>query len=155
MKSTTAVGLIALVLLAGCTPPTDEPTKQERPVRLQFNNTINETSTFEVSVVQRPVNLTIRYHDERVGNHQISEGVGVIDPGENQTFKRIEFPDSAYSHGQYTVEPGESNRAEIDEQHLPVNFAVVVVVYETENQIESYVTANCDDLDLIGLRGSC
>ena len=144
--------LVVLVIFGGCVLPIDQPTKQERPARLQFNNTINEVTTFEISVVQRPANLTVYYHDERVGTGSIGEGILVADSGENQTFKRIELPDSAYFHGRYTVEPGESNRTEINEQHLPVNFAVVIVVYEQENQIESYVTANCDDLDLIGLR---
>lgn len=146
------IGLAALVVLSGCTLPIDQPTKQERPARLQFNNTINETTTFEVSVVQRPANLTVYYHDERVGHGTITEGAVNANSGENQTFKRIELPDSAYFHGRFTVEPGESNRTEIDEQHLPVNFAVVVTVYETENHIQSYVTMNCDDLDLAGLR---
>jgi hypothetical protein len=144
--------LIVLVLIAGCTLPSDEPTKQERPVRLQFNNTINATPTFEVFVVQRPANLTVRYHDERVGTGPISEGIVVAESGDNQTYKAIELSDSAYFRGRYTVKPNESDRTEIDEQHLPVNFAVVIVVSETETQIEAYVTANCDDLDLIGLR---
>jgi len=150
MRSTVAFGLVALVVLAGCTLPIDQPTKQERPVRLQLNNTINATPTFEVSVVERPANITVRYHDERIGESSITEGVLVAESGENQTYKAVELPESARLHGRYTLEPGESTETAID--HLPVNFAVVVAVYQDENKIVSYVTANCDDLDLTALR---
>jgi len=146
------LGLGILLVLAGCTLPIDQPTKQEHPVRLQFNNTINETTTFEVSVVQRPANITVYLNDGRVGEGLITEGSTVAYSGENQTYKRIELPDSAYFHGRFTVKPGESNRTEINEQHLPVNFALVITVYETENQIQAYTTMNCDDLDLNGYR---
>jgi hypothetical protein len=150
MGSTTAFGLIALVLIAGCTLPIDQPTKQERPVRLQLNNSIDSTPTFEVSVVERPANITVRYHDERVGHSSITEGILVAESGENQTYKTVELPESAQLHGRYTLEPGESKQTAIDD--LPVNFAVVVVVSRAPNEVVSYVTANCDDLNLAALR---
>lgn len=150
MRPTIAVGLIVLVLTAGCSLPIDQPTKQERPVRLQLNNTINATPTFEVSVVERPANITVRFHDGRVGTGSISEGITVADSGENQTYKTVELPESARLHGRYTLEPRESEQTAID--NLPVNFAVVVVVSRAPNEIVSYVTANCDDLDLAALR---
>lgn len=150
MRPTIAVGLIALVLIAGCTMYSDSPTKQERPVRLQLNNSIDATPTFEVSVVERPADITVRFHDGRVGTGSITEGITVADSGENQTYKTVELPESARLHGRYTLEPGESEQTAIDD--LPVNFAVVIVVYQDENQIVSYVTANCDDLDLAALR---
>jgi len=152
VKSTITFGLIALVLLAGCTLPVDQPTKQERPARLQLNNSVNTTITFEVSTVQRPAEYTVRFHDGRSDTTTITEGVGVYDPGVNEVFKAVELPESAHLHGEYTLNPNESARTEIDEQHLPVNFAVVVIAYRSENQIISYMTANCDDQALAGLR---
>ncbi len=35
-----------------------------------------------------------------------------------------------------------------------MNFALVITVYETENQIQAYMTMNCDDLDLNGYRAT-
>ena len=106
--------------------------------------------TFEVSVVELPANYTIKLDDGRTDNTSITQGITSHDSGENQTFKTVDFPDSARLHGRYEVGPHESNRTTIEK--FPRNFAVVVVVSQNQNEIVAYVTANCADLDLAALR---
>ena len=144
------VALVALVLIAGCTLPIDQPTKQERPVTLQVNNSANTTYTFEVSVVELPAEYTIRLRDGRSDTTSIGQGIVSHNPGDNRTFTAVELPESARLHGRYRLAPGESNQTAIET--VPPRGAVVVVVYQDESEIVWYVTANCDDLDLAALR---
>lgn len=145
------VCLSLLLTTAGCMVPYfDQPIKQEQPVTLIVNNSANTTQTFEASVVQLPANVTYRLNDGRVGTHSIGEGVGSVNSGDNQTYTSVELPESARLHGRFTLEPGQSNRSAI--ANLPWNFAVVVVVYQHENNATSFVVANCDDLALVALR---
>lgn len=143
--------LIVLVFTAGCGAlPIDQPIKQERPVTLLMNNSVDATATFEMSIVQLPAEYTVRRSDGLNTTAAVNEGITVHDPGDNRTFTAIELPDSARFHGRYAVEPDESNRTSVDD--LPRNFVIVVVVYQDEDEIASYVTASCDDLPLAALR---
>lgn len=143
--------LVVLVFTSGCIAvPFDQPSKQERPVTFVAENSVGTTHTFEVSVVQRPANVTYRRNDGMKEMVDIGEGVGTYDPGDNYTFTSVEPPDSARLHGQFRVEPGESKQSSIE--NLPRNLALVVVVYQAENEIVSFVTANCDDLAVAKLR---
>ena len=140
-----------LLITAGCTLPYfDQPVKQKRPVMLMVNNSANTTHTFEASVVELPADVTFRLSDDRTGTHSIGEGVGTVDSGDNQTYTSVELPESARLHGRFTLGPGESYQSAIG--NLPRNFAVVVVVYQDENEAVSFVIANCDDLALVALR---
>lgn len=141
-----------VVFSCGCiASPLDQPIKQDTPVRFIANNSDTTDYTFHIYVVQRPANVTYEVSDGRTGNSSISEGISNIDPGDNRTFTSVKVPDSARLHERLRVDPGESAQTNIS-SNLPRNLAVVVAVYDTPNQIISFVTANCDDLALAGLR---
>lgn len=102
-----------------------------------------------MSVVELPANVTIRRDDGLTATTDMDQGLITNDPGDNYTYTAVELPDSARLHGQYTLEPGEEKRTSIKE--LPPDFVVVVVVYQDENEIISWVSAGCDDLALVAL----
>ncbi|QIO25361.1 hypothetical protein [Haloarcula sp. JP-L23] len=62
---------------------------------------------------------------------------------------RITFPESSRLYGRYILEPGEENESSI--QNFSRNAALVVVVHRDDGEIISWVSANCDDLALVGL----
>ena len=144
------LGMVVLVIFAGCALPFNQPTKQEHPVRLQLNNSANTTHTFEVSVVELPAEYSIRLSDGRSDTTSIGQGIASHNPGDNRTFTAVELPESARLHGRYRLTPNGSARTSIEK--VPSRGAVVVVVYQGEEEIVWYITANCDDLDLAALR---
>ena len=116
---------------------------------VHLENSANNSTAFRVSVVELPSKYTVRSSDGSSSNASIGEGTRVHSPGDNRTFRAVDLPDSA-RHRWFTVAPGETNRTSIDD--LPRRFAVVVTVYESENEIISYATANCDDQALVAFR---
>jgi hypothetical protein len=149
MKSAVAVGLIALILTAGCTTFSDSPTEQERPVTVVLNNSANETQAFEVWVVDLPANVSTRRNDGLTATYPLGEGLVTTEPGDGYFYTTVEPPESAQLHGRYTLEPGEENQSSIEK--FPRDFAVVVVAYQDENHIIEWVSANCADQALVGL----
>ena len=131
-----------LLVLAGCTAGPFGG--QDKPVAVTVNNSANVTQahTFEVSVIEYPANVTTRRDDGLTGNYRVGPGIATNSPGENHTWTSVELPDSARLHGRYTLAPGEENQTSIEE--FPADFAVVVVIYQDENEIVSWVSAHCD-----------
>jgi len=151
MRLLTRLGLVALLVLAGCAAgPFSGPSTQEESATVGANNSANVTYTFEVSVVELPANVTIRRDDGVNVTTDIPQGLSSHSSGEHHTFTAVELPETARLHGRYTLAPGEENRSVIKE--FPPNFAVVIVIYQDENEIIEWVSANCDDLALVGLR---
>ncbi|QCJ46400.1 hypothetical protein [Haloprofundus sp. MHR1] len=143
--------IILLVLTAGCLDSViDAPVDQEEPVEFVAENLVNDTTFFKVYVVDLPANLTLHLSDGRQGTFAIGEGVGPSSPGDNRTYTKVEVPESARLHGNFTLGANESVNSSIGD--LPRGFAIVVTVHRDKNEIISYVTANCDDLPLIGLK---
>ena len=143
--------VVLVFVLAGCVAlPFDQPINQEQPVQFIANNSAETPYTFEVFVVKRPANVTFQRSDGKSGTLDIGQGVGTTNPGGNRTYTEVEVPDTARSHEQLDVAPGESKRSSVES--LPRNFALVVTVSQDENQIVGFVTANCDDLALAKLR---
>ena len=152
---------VFILSLTGCVydTPLDGLYGQERPVRIVLENNATVTQTFEVLVVELPAKLTVRRDDNKSSTTDIGQGLSNVDSGNYHNYTAVEPPNSAYLHGRYTLAPGEVNRSTIKADDLnrtsgerfPPQFAVVVVVYQDENVITSYVTANCDDLALVGL----
>ncbi|KTG08586.1 hypothetical protein AUR64_18100 [Haloprofundus marisrubri] len=62
----------------------------------------------------------------------------------------MEVPESARLHGNFTLGANETVNSSIEDP--PRGFAIVVTVHRDKKEIISYVTANCDDLPLIGLK---
>jgi hypothetical protein len=114
MKSAVAVGLIALILTAGCTTFSDSPTEQERPVTVVLNNSANETQAFEVWVVDLPANVSTRRNDGLTATYPLGEGLVTTEPGDGYFYTTVEPPESAQLHGRYTLEPGEENQSSIE-----------------------------------------
>ncbi|WP_155120630.1 hypothetical protein [Haloprofundus marisrubri] len=140
-----------LILTAGCTTlPIDRPTHQERPVTLILNNSMDDTKVMEVSVVELPAEYSIRRDNDSRVTTSIGQGLSIHDPGDGRVYETVELPESARLHGRDSLKPGDSNETSISS--LPRNFAIVVVIYQNEEEIASYVTANCDDLALAQLR---
>lgn len=129
-----------LLVLAGCTAGPFGG--QEGPVTVTVNNLANVTYTFEVSVVKVPANVTTRRDDGLTGNYRIGQGGRTYSPDENHTWTAVELPESARLRGRYTLKPGEQNRSSIDE--FPTDFAVIVVIYQDENEIVEWVSDHCD-----------
>lgn len=139
-----------LLAIAGCTAgPFGGPSAQEESASVVINNSANATHTFEVWVVELPANVTIRRSDGVTETWEIGQGVGSFEPGGNRTYSIVDLPESARLHGHYTLSPGETNRSSITE--FPRDFAVLVFVYQDENEIIEWVRANCDDADLLYL----
>ena len=139
--------LAGLLVTAGCVAGPFGG--QDRPVKIVLNNSANTIQTFEVSVVELPATVRTKFGDNRTADNSIGEGVGQIRPPENSTYRAVKLPDSARLHGRYTLEPGEQNQSSITD--LPRDFAVIVVVYQDENEITSWVSANCGSEDLLAL----
>lgn len=143
------VPLGLLLLVAGCTAmPSGGPSHQEQPVRLVLNNSANVTNTFDVWEVELGANLTLYYRDGMVVNSTVGQGLSSHDTGP-RTITEIEFPDSAQHYGQYRLEPGEEYRRNIE--NFSTNGALVVIVSRGEDEIYYDVSANCDELPLVGL----
>lgn len=145
------VFIAILLVLSGCTSVTFGPessTPDESAV-IALNNSANVTHMFEVWVVELPANVTVTNSNGNVATGDIGEGLVTSEPGDNRTFTSIELPNSARLHGQYRLEPGAENQSHIDE--FPRDFAVVVIVYQNENAIIEWVSANCADASLSSL----
>lgn len=150
MNRTISLGLVTLVIIAGCTSlPIDQPVEQEQPAKIILNNSASTDTKFRISVVELPASYTIRLSDGRSDTTSIGQGIVSHNPGDNRTFEAVDLPESARLHGWYTLAPNSTNRTSIDD--LPRSFAVVIAVYQG-NEIVWYVTANCDDLALAALR---
>lgn len=150
MDRIVSLGLVAFVIIAGCTSiPIDQPVEQEEPVRTILNNSASTDTKFKISVVELPASYTVQLSDGRSDTTSIGQGIVSHNPGDNRTFEAVDLPESARLHGWYTLAPNSTNRTSIGD--LPRNFAVVVVVYQGD-EIVWYVTANCDDLALTALR---
>lgn len=145
--------LVVFSGIVGCIGgPFGSPPGQEHPVELVVNNSATERHTFEVSVVELPANVTTQRSDGLTATWSIGEGVGSTNPGDNYTYTAVELPDSAQVHDRYTLSPDEENQSSIED--LPRDFAIIVVVYQDEGEIISWVSANCADLALVGLKVS-
>lgn len=146
------LSLVALLLLVGCLAgPFGGAAGQERPVTTVVNNSANVTYTFEVRVVEFPSNVTVRRSDERVATGKIGQGLTNRQPGPYH-YTAVELNEPSRIHGRYTLAPGEEIRTSIEE--FPTSLAVVVIVFQSENEIIAWMSANCDDVALAGLRVS-
>jgi hypothetical protein len=140
-----------LLLIAGCTAgPFGGPSAQEEPASIVVNNSADVTQTFEVWVVELPANVTYRRSDGLTGSWDIGEGVGSVEPGDNRTYTWVTLPESARLHGRSVLDPGEENWSSIEE--FSRDFAVVMVVYQSENEIIEWASANCADQNLLYLK---
>ncbi|WP_155120629.1 hypothetical protein [Haloprofundus marisrubri] len=151
MRKVGVVVVVLLVLSAGCLDSViDAPADQEVPVEFVAENLVDDKTFFKVYVVDLPANITLRLSDGRQGTYPIGEGVGPSSPGDNRTFTKVEVPESARLHGNFTLGANETVNSSIEDP--PRGFAIVVTVHRDKKEIISYVTANCDDLPLIGLK---
>lgn len=154
-ESSRAKRLLPMLLLgvifvtAGClATPFDGSSHQEQPVRLVLNNSANETYTFDVWEVDLGANLTLHYRDGTVVNLTVGQGLSSHDTGP-RTITEIDFPDSAQQYGHHTLSPGQEYRRNIN--NFSTNGALVVTVSQGQNDIHYDVSANCDELPLVGL----
>lgn len=139
-----------LLLVAGCIAvPFGGPSEQEQPVQLVLNNTANVNNTFDVWEVKLGATLTLHYRDGTVVNPTVGQGLSNHNTGP-RTITEIDFPDSAQHYGQHTLEPGEEYHRNIE--NFSTNGALVVVISRSEDEIFSEVSANCDELALVGLK---
>lgn len=130
-----------LIVVAGCSGLPF--VGQNDPVPVIVNNSANTTQTFEVWVVEYRSTVTLRRDDGLTGTTEIGQGLINDNPGHNHTYTSITLPESSHLHGRYTLDPGEEGRSEIEE--FSPDFAIVVIVYQDENEIISWVSAHCGD----------
>ncbi|WP_143085803.1 hypothetical protein [Halogranum rubrum] len=138
MTRWTTLGLVLTVCLTGCSAVSfgDSASQKEAPVKIVNNATLTET--FEVAVVEVGENMTI-YRGSRSQNIPVSSG--------STTFKsplsRVDLPDSARVHGQYTLEPGE--RKELSVPNVRPDEAIVILIYdEEEERYRAIKSLSCD-----------
>jgi hypothetical protein len=135
--------------MAGCTTgPFGNPAEQEGTVTLIINNSANETHNLDIRVVEPSASLTIHYRDGAVVKSEVGQGLSNHDTGP-RTVTKIDFPESARVQGQYTLEPDEENKSSI--KNAFSDSVLVVVVSNSDGEIFSWVSANCDEQDLVGL----
>ena len=143
--------LCIFVISAGCAYGVfSGPSTQQGPVGLNLTNRENETNTFEVFVVDRPANLTIKNVNKGTYSADIGEA-GISNTklnSYNNTVTGIEPPDTARTHGRYVMQPGETRLSNITD--FKDNSAVVVVISHN-GTVASYVTSQCDG-DLVAVR---
>ncbi|GGN96064.1 MULTISPECIES: hypothetical protein [Haloarcula] len=137
-----SVYLGTLILLSGCIA--GPISGQGSSVPIAVNNSVNTTQsyTFEVSVVEYPANISVQRSDGLDSTGRISPGLAVSEPGDDRYYTAVEFPNSSRLHSRYTLSPGEGKQTEIE--GFSADSAVIVVIYRSESEIVSYVTANCD-----------
>lgn len=143
------LGVLIVVLVIGyaLSGPVGSLFWQTGPVNVTVSNAANQTHMFEVSVVEYPSNVTIRRSDGRVATGDINPGLSTHEPGPHY-FTAIELHGSHGPRDRYVLEPGEEAHSSIEE--FPSEFAVVVVIYQDENEIVSWVSAHCSgNLDLL------
>jgi hypothetical protein len=151
MRWSVIAGLVLCVTLAGCVGPLlDRPANQERPVKFVADNTVNSTHSFEVFVLDLPANVTYRRNDGMTEKVDIGGGMVTYDPGDGYYFTNVEPTDSSRLHGRFRVEPGETHNSSI--KNPPRGFAIVVVVYQSEDKIVGFASSTCDDLKMAKLR---
>ena len=135
MRRAHVLGLTLLLVLAGCSgvpfvdpPPQDEPA----PVKMVNNATITET--FTVAVVPEGDNLTVHRRDGQMHQMSVSPGSGTIYTETENKFIRIEWPESARHHGEYTLEPAEEKLIHVEP--VAPDEAIVILIYDDPE--ESY-----------------
>jgi len=139
---------LGVLLLAGCAAgPFDGSDIQDNPIELVLNNSANVTNMFTVHVVDLPATMTAHYRDGTVVESEIGEGLSNHDTGP-RTVTEIEFPTST-RRNEFTLQPGEEVQRSIE--NFSRDAAPVVVVSRDEDEIFSWVSANCADRPLIGL----
>ena len=156
----TLLSLILVVSLTGCsTGPVGELFAQEQPVAVAVTNSGNTTHLFDVYVVELPAHVTVHWSDGASETRELGQGLSNHDAGDYHTITAVNFSDSALHHGRHTLGPGETNHSSIRPSEwnrstngkFPPRFAVVVVVSQDEGDIFSWVSANCNDVALVGL----
>ncbi|MFC7096959.1 hypothetical protein [Halobaculum marinum] len=127
-----AIGLIVIIGLVGCAAvPFGEPTAQKKPAPVMLVNNASQPETFTVGVVEESANLTVHRQDGDIANYAPGPGSTTIYTTSNNKFVKIEFPESATLHGEYTLQPGEEKL--INVSGVAPDEAIVVLVYDEED----------------------
>lgn len=150
MNSLQILSIVGFIILAGCSAvPFGEQPNQEEPVPVVLENNATLTETFEVSVAKLGENITVHFKEKETTNYTIGEGGFTL----KATITRIELPDSARIHGQYTLEPGERKQTSIE--NFPRDAAVVIAINdEDEGTYRALQYASCSDSSLLGVKAS-
>lgn len=153
MRSLKFLSLIVFITIAGCSAvPFVEPTAQKEPVPVVIENNATLTETFEVAVVDVGANLTVYRGDGKVYNETIGQGAKTITTTSESTIRKIEFPDSARTHGQYTLEPGE--RKQLSVENVAPDTAIVILIFdEPEGTYRAIHTVSCGG-PLLGVKAT-
>ena len=107
-------------------PPQDGPA----PVKMVNNASINET--FRVSVIPVGDNLTVNDESGEEFNFSIDPGSSTTKAVPENQFIKIEYPDSARPHGEYTLEPGEEKLIHVEP--VAPDEAIVILIYDDNEE---------------------
>lgn len=144
MRKVAAISLILFAVFAGCSaisPGTPAPQEEPAPVKLVNNATITETYT--IAVVDVGANLTVTRRDGQKYELRIPPGASTTKTSTENKNIKIEFPDSAHLHGNYTLKPGEEKTLSVD--GIAPNEAIVILIYdEPEQSYRAIHTVSCE-----------
>lgn len=153
MRFITILSLVLLVIIAGCSAvPFGDPTPQEEPAPVMLVNNATLTETFEVAVMDVGSNLTVTREDGDTFNQTIGQGSSTTYATNKNPDVKIEFPESARVHGEYTLEPDE--RKQVPVENVAPDQAIVVLVYDDpEETYRAIHTVSCSKA-ILGIRAT-
>lgn len=130
----TALGLVLLVSLAGCSSlPITNPSPQDRPIIIDLTNNTNETYTAELWYAAAPLEgVLVNEANKTSYRTEIGRaGIGGVKP---YSATSLTFPDEATLYGRYTLDPGRTERWKMREPYPDTVF--VAVVYNGSGVVE-------------------
>lgn len=144
MRRLTILSLAILLTIAGCsTAPLGESTPQQEPAPVVLENNATLTETFEVAVVDVGTNLTVHRKFGGKFNQTIGQGSSTTKTTTDNKDVKIEFPESARIHGNYTLEPGD--RKQLSVENVSPNEAIVILIYdESEGTYRAIKSLSCE-----------
>lgn len=146
MKVSPIFVLVFLSLTAGCVFPGGQDSYS---TQLSLQNTDNNVRVFDIYVVNDSATIHLERSDGLTTNTNITEGIGVVDPGDGFHYTAVEPPESASKRGTFVVGSGNTTRKSIN--NMTESSVVIVVLSNDSGEILSWVSANCGDAQLKAL----
>lgn len=132
MEKITVICVLFSIILAGCVGPFGMPTAQEEPAPVKLENNATITETFTVAIVNLGSNLTVTRENNEQGSYTINEGSLTVKNPDTNEFTKVQFPASAFIHGNYTLGPGENKTISVE--NITPDKAIVILVYDDPEQ---------------------
>ncbi|WP_435333625.1 hypothetical protein [Haloarchaeobius sp. TZWWS8] len=101
------------------------------------------TETFTIAVVDVGANLTVTRREGQTYELRIPPGSSTTKTSTENKNIKVEFPDSAHHHGNYTLESGEEETVSVE--GVGPNEAIVILIYDNpEQSYRAIHTVSCE-----------